>query len=428
MPVDTSKPMRVLYMTHTAELGGCNRSLRFLLENLPANVQRHLICPPGPLYDSFHSTGTEVIQIPGVSMFQSAGAPLRGRRLATLALTVGYMRHGKIIRAALQQIKPDLVHMNEWGMFHAAKICHKARIPVVMQVRCVVDRKTQWVKRLCERWAEHYVSALVAIDESVRYSIRECSNCSVIYNPAEWPENTPPHQVRAKNSPVHVTFLAGLQPYKGIWDLLECAKLLKDRKDIIFDIYGGNARSREFLNSFRGRLCLWTGLLRDSENEIKRWVEREKLQETVRLHGHVNASEAIFRQTDILAFPSRLNGIGRSVFEAGVYGIPAVACLQDKIKDIVEDGVNALVVDERDPAALAQAVRKLADDPDLCYRLGQAAARKYRTLFDARRIGAQMYELYQTLLLKPQAMRFTFVHQPRVAARGVAAQSAQVEK
>jgi glycosyltransferase involved in cell wall biosynthesis len=188
-------------------------------------------------------------------------------------------------------------------------------------------------------------------------------------------------------------------PFKGIWDLLSAAHLLKDRQDIQFHIYGGNSRSDAFLRSWVGTACSTLGLAQDIEGQARTFVARHGLEKTVNLLGNVTPDASLFRSSDILAFPSHLNGIGRSVFEAGVFGVPSVVAMRDPVQDIVEDGVTGLIVKPRNPVELANAIGRLADDAGLRRRLGENARRKYSVQFDPERIGKQMVSIYRNVLL-----------------------------
>ena len=41
--------MRVLYLNHTSQVSGGERSLLELLDALPGELEAHVGCPPGPL-------------------------------------------------------------------------------------------------------------------------------------------------------------------------------------------------------------------------------------------------------------------------------------------------------------------------------------------------------------------------------------------
>jgi glycosyltransferase involved in cell wall biosynthesis len=334
-------------------------------------------------------------------MFWSiTAAPLRGRRLLELPRTLWFMRHGSALRRAIRESRADIVHLNDWGMFHAAAVARRAGVPVVMHARAVADRD-HWAFVLVKRFFQKYVARVIAIDESVRQSLRDLVPCEVIYNPldttTEELAGRPPRN--SKGEPhVRVSFLASLLAHKGVWDLLESAKILRARRDIVFQLAGGNSRPRRFYRTWRGRLAALLGLVSDLESAIQERIVREGVEERVRMLGHVDDIDEFLDSTDILVFPSRLNGLGRSVFEAGIRGIPSVVTLADRIEDIVEDGATGLIVPERDPVALAAAIERLADDPGLRQRLGTNAQRKYRTQFDPGRIGLQMLDVYRSVV------------------------------
>jgi glycosyltransferase involved in cell wall biosynthesis len=309
------------------------------------------------------------------------------------------------VRHAIRTIKPDLLHLNDHGMYQAALLGRQAGIPVVMHMRCVADRESGWQSALLRSCARRFIDRLVAIDESVKWSIREIPSCRVIYNPTSRFDAPPAAADRPPGSTVHLSFLAGLESFKGVADLLDAARLLKDRKDIVFQLYGKNRWPDAFYQSLRGRISSALRVTRNVEKDLRDCIEREGLQNTVKLMGYVRAEEALVRQTDLVVFPSRLNGVGRSVFEAGMLAIPAVVTLKDRIQDIVEDGVTGLIVPERDPKALAAAIVKLVDDPDLRRKLGRQAREKYARQFDPAAIGAEMLAMYHELISRNGAPR-----------------------
>ena len=65
-----------------------------------------------------------------------------------------------------------------------------------------------------------------------------------------------------------------------------------------------------------------------------------------------------------------------SVLEASAMGLPVISTRHAGIVDAVEDGETGFLVDERDVAGMTQAMLRLARDPDLCRRMGQAGRLK----------------------------------------------------
>jgi glycosyltransferase involved in cell wall biosynthesis len=78
---------------------------------------------------------------------------------------------------------------------------------------------------------------------------------------------------------------------------------------------------------------------------------------------------------DVFVFPSILEGLGTSLFDAMAAGAPIVASRAGGIPEIVRDSETGLLVPPREPAALAQAVVRVLNDSSLAQRLAQAARR-----------------------------------------------------
>jgi glycosyltransferase involved in cell wall biosynthesis len=74
-----------------------------------------------------------------------------------------------------------------------------------------------------------------------------------------------------------------------------------------------------------------------------------------------------------LVLPSRSEGLGRVILEAFARGRGVVATRVGGIPDLVEDGVNGLLVDDGDVEALAVALTRILTEDGLAKRLGEAA-------------------------------------------------------
>jgi len=80
-----------------------------------------------------------------------------------------------------------------------------------------------------------------------------------------------------------------------------------------------------------------------------------------------------FQALDVFALPSYANeGVPQAILQAMACARPIVSTAVGAIPEVLEDGVNGLVVPTRDPAALAQAIGRLLTDSDLARRLARA--------------------------------------------------------
>jgi phosphatidyl-myo-inositol dimannoside synthase len=126
--------------------------------------------------------------------------------------------------------------------------------------------------------------------------------------------------------------------------------------------------------------------------------------EAIRFLGAVSDEERDLwlRRSRLLAMVSRLpagglagEGFGIAYLEAGAFGKPVVAGAVGGARDAVLDGETGLLVDPRDPIAVADAVTRLLLDGELAGRLGEAGAGR------ARRFGWPVFvELVEGALLQ----------------------------
>ncbi len=111
--------------------------------------------------------------------------------------------------------------------------------------------------------------------------------------------------------------------------------------------------------------------------EIAMQVPRAYLDHpSVRWIGPVSRSEVMrrYREADVLMFPSLSDGFGMAQIEAQGWRLPIVA--SRSCGQVVQDGVNGVLLDEVSPAALARAIRRLATDPRRLADFSRHAARQ----------------------------------------------------
>src|SRR6266550_1131703 len=118
--------------------------------------------------------------------------------------------------------------------------------------------------------------------------------------------------------------------------------------------------------------------------------------------------QASYARAAVCVLPSVLDargdteGLGVVLLEAMNHATPVIASRVGGIPDIVEDGVSGLLVPPGDAAALAAAVRRLRDDPDLARRLGEGGRRRLREQFNWPAIVRRWLDLYAGLVTRPR--------------------------
>lgn len=78
-------------------------------------------------------------------------------------------------------------------------------------------------------------------------------------------------------------------------------------------------------------------------------------------------------------------------------GRPVVSCWVGAIPEVVVDGECGLLVEPADPRQLADAILRLARDPEMCRRMGAAGYNRVRTLYDPEIVAGRILDVYRSV-------------------------------
>jgi glycosyltransferase involved in cell wall biosynthesis len=113
--------------------------------------------------------------------------------------------------------------------------------------------------------------------------------------------------------------------------------------------------------------------------------------------GHRADIPDVLGAIDVLCISSLYEGTPLALFEAMASGKTIVSTAVDGCREVLEDGVSALLVPPRDAAGLAAALVRTLDEPDLRADLARAA-RRASTPYDIRECVGKMEALYDEVL------------------------------
>lgn len=179
--------------------------------------------------------------------------------------------------------------------------------------------------------------------------------------------------------PITVAMVARLLWDKGIGELMEAARILKDKgKDIRFVVVGTP----------------------DPENPktvddaiLKSW-QQDGLAE---FPGYRSDIADVWKDAHIAVLPSYREGLPKSLLEAASCGRPMIAANVPGCRELVRPEVNGLLVSVRDSEALACAIELLANDPEERRRLGVNARRTIENDYADNIVGKKIGALYSQL-------------------------------
>lgn len=106
----------------------------------------------------------------------------------------------------------------------------------------------------------------------------------------------------------------------------------------------------------------------------------------------------IMAALDVLVVPSLNEGMGRVLLEAGAAQVPVVASRVGGIPDLLCDNETGLLVPPRDAAAIADAVLRLARDPERSEAMGRAARENAVPHYSLETMVRRIEALYEELL------------------------------
>lgn len=178
---------------------------------------------------------------------------------------------------------------------------------------------------------------------------------------------------------VDIITVCRLVPVKRIDLFLEAVRIIKDTVPEVSAIVVGDG---PLLGSFR-----------DLAKELG-------VDENVSFIGHQNNVEEWLRKAKVFVLTSDSEGLSLSMMEAMTCGLPAVVSHVGDLEDLVEDGINGYLVDERTPERFAVPIIDLLKNK---YRL---------SLFSkAARKSAERYEINAASLLWAQILSTQWIGQ-----------------
>lgn len=146
----------------------------------------------------------------------------------------------------------------------------------------------------------------------------------------------------------------------------------------------------------------------DLRDELEKQARALRLNSHVIFAGKVPRQEipAYFGASQLVVVPSvrdaagNVDGLPNVVLEAMAAGKPLIASSIAGFPDVIRDGENGLLVREKDPAALADAVLALARDPALRKQMGDAGRNQIYSRLSWDNVARRFIEVYQRAVRK----------------------------
>jgi glycosyltransferase involved in cell wall biosynthesis len=139
--------------------------------------------------------------------------------------------------------------------------------------------------------------------------------------------------------------------------------------------------------------------------KLERLRRELNLSDRVRMLGARTDVASVLGAFDVCVSTSDFEGTPLALMEAMEAGVPIVATRVGGTPDLIDDGVHGLLVEPREPRAVAAAVNALLADRDRATAMARAAQQRRRSEFEITQTARRIGELYEELYARATAER-----------------------
>ena len=316
-----------------------------------------------------------------IQIGQAIAVPFNGSiGRVTLSLRLEWL-----VSRMLDREKFDIIHHHEpFVPFLSFQILDSAKCPSVATFHAFGGFSfSYWTGRVV---LDHYMSKIderIAVSSAARYFVSRYfpGEYRIIPNgvDVDFYANAKPFP-EFKDGKVNILFVGRVEPRKGTMYLLKAYATIKAKRPETRLIVVG--RGPEI-------------------GDLRRFVHDQKVADVFFAGRVEDADKARFYKTaDIFVAPSTgQESFGIVLLEAMAAGCAVVASDIHGYKRVVQRNVSGLLVEPRDPDALAEALERLIADPGLRQRLGEAGARRAPE-FDWRHVTREIVDVYESVIAR----------------------------
>jgi len=338
---------------------------------------------PGPDYEEDQ----------GVRVWRLRGPTSRGRwiwaRYRLFRYVARWAKAGEI----------DLVEVPDYQGW--AAFWPRLEVPVVVRASgcatCnafVLNRPADRLMRLLERWTYIRADAWLAKSYHVAQMTRTSLNLNtdikvIIYNLIQVPTQLKPISQRQRDA---VVFAGTLSALKGVFSLCQAwSVVINNYPSASLHMYGKNSFTRD----------------RESIRQVLESMMQENVRRSVFFHGHVGREVLLnaLAESRIAVFPSYTESFGNAPIEAMACGCATIYTKRPPGPELVEDGVNGLLVDPDDPNEIADAILRLLQDDELARRLGEAGRKLVEERYSVEAMLPRNVRFYERCIADFKAKR-----------------------
>jgi len=368
--------INILHILQNSNIGGVQRQLLSLLNAYDKDLMNPVVCcfkAKGEIGEQMEKSGFEVVDFHIDRHYRFSPGIIR--RLYTLMKE----RNIHVVRA----------HKYSASLYGriAARLAH---VPVVItSVHGNYRKDLRFERKIANKMLSRITDRIVAMSESIRADIIKYDNIDpekvlVIRNGVDTVMFSPlvnagdiREELALKDNETVIGFVGRLVPAKGLQHLIGAFEVA--RAEI------GEVKL----------LIVGTGYLME---QLKALAYEKGLSDYIMFLGERTDIQQLLGVIDIFVMPSIAEGLPNALLEAMAAARPVIVTCAGGMGEIIQNGVNGLVVPVGDETSLLAGLRKLVKDRSFAKALGAAARQGIEDKYSIRATARAWEDLYISLL------------------------------
>ncbi len=385
LSITTARRIRVVFVGHVARISGGEIALLRLLPAMHETIDAHVIlAEDGPLVERLREAGAEVEVLPMDGALRDIRRSQVTHTRLPLRRAASFARYVLQLRARLRDLDPDIVHTNTLkAALYGGLAGRLAHIPVVWHIRDRIaeDYLPRPAVRLVRLASRVLPAAIVANSSATLSTLPAARRAGVLFNPIVHDVVPVYPRTTSETGALRVGIVGRLSPWKGQHVFLTA-----------------------FARAFEGRQgeawIIGSALFGEDEygDSLRELADELGIAHRVVWRGFRSDVEAELAQLDILVHASTTpEPFGQVIVEGMAAGLPVVASAAGGPLEIIAPGTDGVLVPPANTEALAEALRQLADNPELRRQLGENARQSVRR-FSPAAARMRLLAVYQSVL------------------------------
>ena len=290
-------------------------------------------------------------------------------------------RAGELARF-LRRWRPDVAHSHVWRWDKYPALTNTCRVARVPLVHSIYDPTP---------WGQGRLGTRAVLDLNRAKILTAISNAAKDFFAGIIPAA---RQAQVVTGGVDAGAIAITPPYRRERPYVFCAARLNLKHKAI-DVL---IRAFKIVAASYPHVDLLISGMGPDRGRLEELIARNDLVSRVELLGLVTRERlySLYRGASVFAMPSRGRGegLGLIFLEAMAAGVPVIGTASGGPSEIIDHGVNGLLVEEEDVDGLAAALGLLLSDPEARRRMGESGRSIVEAKYTWQRFAAQYAEIY----------------------------------